>query len=356
MPVLTRQAYLSTLAVFLLLAALTLAVAPLVGAVALAPRTLLGMGGDGTGRSEALHILLAIRLPRVILAFLAGGALALTGAAFQALLRNPLATPYTLGVANGGALGAVVCLFLPQLAQRFQWEPVARAAEAFLRGWGPVGGMQIASLAASGAVAWIILGLASRPGRPVSMTGLLLAGVTIGLICSAMIMLVRYLSAPRLAVRMDRWLMGGLDVDGWRSVWATLPLLGAGVVLLLGQARKFDQLAYGEEMAAGRGVDVARLQRTAFFAGSLLTAAVVSVAGPIGFVGLIIPHAMRRMVGADHRLLMPVAFLAGGIFLTVCDTFARTAFAPVELPVGVITALLGGPFFLTLLLRRLERF
>jgi iron complex transport system permease protein len=146
-------------------------------------------------------------------------------------------------------------------------------------------------------------------------------------------------------------MMGGLDVASWSIILSVLPFMALGLGALLLMGRGYDQVSFGEEMARGRGVNVARLQLLSFLFGSLATASVVAVAGPIGFVGLIVPHSVRRLVGADHRLLLPCAFFAGGGFLVLCDTFARTIIAPTELPVGIITALLGGPFFLYLLIR-----
>jgi len=281
---------------------------------------------------SSTEILLNQRLPRIILASLAGGGLAVAGTVFQALLRNPLADPYTLGVASGGSLGAVIAFYVP-------WLNLC---------WGPFSTVQLCSFLGAAAVICIIYAMArSRSG--LSSIALLLVGVTIGFICAAAIMSVRYIASPGILVEMDRWLMGGLDVTGWQPVWTTLPLLIPSAVLLLAQARHYDQIAYGEELAAGRGCRVKRVQRISFFGGSLLTASVVASVGPIGFVGLIVPHALRRLIGPDHRLLLPTAFLGGGIFLVVSDTFARSI--ALQPPVGILTALLGGPFFLYLLLR-----
>ncbi|KPK62215.1 MAG: hypothetical protein AMK73_06540 [Planctomycetes bacterium SM23_32] len=288
--------------------------------------------------SDPLHanILLMERTPRVLLALVVGGGLALTGAVFQALLRNPLATPHTLGVSAGGALGAAaaIALSLPGLNV------------------GPFTPVQFYALLGALLNVGIIYALARR--RVYSPLKLLLAGVTLGLICSALIMFVRFVADPHKLVAVDRWLMGGLDVHGYRSLAAVLPLLLPALLVLLMQANAMNQLSLGEEMAAGRGVDVARAQREAFLAGSVLTAGVVSVAGPIGFVGLIVPHVLRGLFGPDHRLLLPLCFFGGGAFLAVADTVARSTFAPSELPVGVLTAMLGGPFFLVLLMTRMR--
>jgi len=300
-------------------------------------RGLLALAGRATGEADvtAAVILTQLRIPRVAMAFLAGGALAVAGAAFQALLRNPLATPHTLGVSSGGALGAVIAIALG-------WTHVRLGV------FGPV---QIFSLCGSlGAIGLIYL-LAQQRER-FSTFKLLLAGVTLGLICSAVIMFVRYMADPHKLVIMDRWLMGGLSVRGYKSLASVLPLFLPATVLLFCQANNLNQLAFGEELAVGRGINVRQVQVWSFIAGSVLTASVVSVAGPIGFVGLLIPHAFRFMLGPDHRVLLLASFFGGGAFLTVADTVARTAVAPTQLPVGVLTAMMGGPFFLILLVKR----
>ena len=288
-------------------------------------------------RPVDVDIFYYLRLPRILMAFMAGATLALVGAVFQALLRNPLATPYTLGVASGGAFGAVAALFLPI---HLPWI-------AF--GWGPFSHVQC--LAFGGAMLAVgLIWMLARGGGRVSTMELLLAGVTLGMIFSALILAIRYFTDPQHLVGMDRWMMGGLDVDGYRDVLAVLVFMAPAVAILLALGQGLDQISFGEQMALGRGVNVARLQKVGFLGGSLAVAAVVAATGPIGFIGLIVPHTMRRLVGPDHRLLLPCVFFAGGGFLVVCDTFARTIIAPTELPVGIVTALLGGPFFIYLLI------
>jgi iron complex transport system permease protein len=287
----------------------------------------------GGAPAQQANIVLMQRLPRVALGLLAGGALAVAGAVFQALLRNPLATPHTLGVSAGGALGAVAALSLGLPAPAV----------------GPFTPVQFYALLGALINVGIIYALA-RHREVFSPLKLLLAGVTLGLISSALIMFVRFISDPHRLVMVDRWLMGGLDVHGFRSVAAVLPLFLPAVALLLTQAPAMNQLSLGEELAAGRGVDVGGVQLEAFLAGSVLTAIIVSAAGPIGFVGLIIPHLLRGLFGPDHRTLLFLCFFGGGAFLAAADTVARTILAPSELPVGVLTAMLGGPFFLVLLI------
>lgn len=336
MHLLTPKRFLLNILGFGLFLLLVVATAPFIGAEKISLREALHhLRFDAAPlQSPDVDILVFQRVPRIALGVLSGGALALVGAVFQAVLRNPLATPYTLGVSGGGALGAVVAISFSVLSVS----------------WGPFSSVQIFALMGSLINIAIVYGLARSRGH-FNTSGLLLAGVTLGLISSAMILLVRYLSDPHQLVQLDRWMMGGVDVEGFRDLSALLPFLLPGCVLLLAHARDLDQLSFGEEMAAGRGVPIARLQRIAFFGGSLVTSAVVAVTGPIGFVGLIVPHTVRRLVGPDHRLLLPCVFLAGGGFLVLCDTVARTIVAPTELPVGILTSLMGGPFFLWLLVR-----
>ncbi|HXH07356.1 MAG TPA: iron ABC transporter permease [Vicinamibacterales bacterium] len=333
MPV-TRGRLLTTVVLFGAPALAVLAAAPLVGSVPIDLARAFDRSLPAPENVDA-QILFVARLPRVAAGALVGAALAAAGVVFQALLRNPLATPYTLGVSAGAALGAM-------LAIAGEWSFAAAGLPA----------VPLASLAgAFGAVA-IVYAL-SRARREGLSTGvLLLAGVTLNAFFSALILFVQYLADFAETFRALRWLLGDLDVASYGPLLAALPLMALAGAVFAWLARALNALSLGAEAAAARGVDVARAQRLAFFSGSLATGAAVSIAGPIGFVGIIVPHLVRRLVGADHRLVLPASALAGATMLVACDTIARTALAPVELPVGVITALLGGPFFLWLLIRR----
>ncbi|MBD3174375.1 MAG: iron chelate uptake ABC transporter family permease subunit [Armatimonadia bacterium] len=280
------------------------------------------------------QILIAQRLPRGLLGFLVGLGLGVAGAALQAILRNPLADPYVLGISTGSALGAVLAMTL-----------------GLSFGLGPFRAVEIFALIGAGLVMLLLYRLARRR-REFSMNALLLCGVTIALVGSSGILLMRYLAEPQLLVIMDRWMMGGLAIVGYDELAGLFPLLLPGVLLILWMSGALNQLSVGEELAMGRGVDVESTQRWVFAAASLVTAAVVAMAGPIGFVGLIVPHAVRGVVGPDHRLLVPASGLVAGAFLVFCDSLARTVLSPTELPVGVVTSLLGGPVFVYLLLRR----
>jgi iron complex transport system permease protein len=341
MRLLTRRRLLTNLALFALFAAAATTIAPLFGEARFNPLSVAMQWWRlpaGSELSPEVFILMQIRLPRIAMGLLTGAALAMTGAVFQALLRNPLATPYTLGIANGAAFGAVLGTFLPVLLPgvELRW-----GAFSAVQGFAFVG-----ALLAMGLIWWL-----ARAGGRVSTLELLLAGVTMGVIFHALILVVRYFAHPNLVVAMDHWMMGRLSTGSWRDVALTAGLLAPSLGALLLLARGLDQISFGEDLAAGRGVDVARLQKLAFLFGSLAVGAVVAMAGPIAFVGLIVPHSVRRLVGPDHRLLLPCTALAGAGFLVLCDALARSILSPNEMPVGVITALLGGPFFIYLLIR-----
>lgn len=289
------------------------------------------LNGDPT----AVAIFWQLRLPRVLLALLAGGGLALSGLGYQTLFRNSLAEPYTLGVASGAALGAV-------LALRFG----GGAANAV-----GISGVALASFAGALGATALVVGLALRRHGVATQT-LLLAGVAVSLSCSAIILFLQFLADSTQTFRMVRWMMGGLSVVGYREVLWLLPWTLGGSAVLLALRWDLNLLLTGEELAASRGVDLARLRLQVLLVTSLMVGSLVAVAGPIGFVGLIVPHIVRRWVGSDHLHLALACLLGGGAFLTLCDAAARIVMAPAELPVGVLTALLGGPFFLSLLVLR----
>lgn len=281
------------------------------------------------------QIFFVARLPRVLAGALIGATLASAGVVLQALLRNPLATPFTLGVSAGAALGAMLAI-------------------VFRLDVGTLGmsSVPIASFLGSLAAITIVYGLASSQRRGLSTNVLLLAGVTLNSFFSALILFVQYLSDFADTYRAVRWLMGDLDVGSYTPLIASMPLIVAAFAVFAMLPRALNLLTMGEDVAASRGVEVKRAQRWAFFSASLATGAAVSIGGPIGFIGIIVPHLVRLMVGADHRVVLPAAALFGAAFLVLCDLVARTVTAPIELPVGIITALIGGPFFLWLLVKK----
>jgi iron complex transport system permease protein len=312
----------------------TLLVAPLLGSTPISLRTALDRTVPFDDNVDA-QIFFVARLPRVLAAALVGGALASAGAVFQALFRNPLASPDTLGVSAGAALGAVLA--------------IALHLDFSIGG---VSSVPLASLAGAVGALGIVYSLATARRRGLSTTVLLLAGVTMTAFFSALIMFTQYLADFTDTFRMVRWLMGLLDVGGYAPLAASAPLLIAAFGLFATLPRALDLLSLGADAAAARGVDVTRAERTALISASLATGAAVSIAGPVGFVGIIVPHIVRRLVGSVHRLVLPGSALFGATFLILCDLIARTMFSPIEVPVGVVTAMIGGPFFLWLLLRR----
>ncbi len=279
------------------------------------------------------RIIFTIRLPRILFAFMVGAGLALVGAVFQALLRNDLATPYTLGVSSGGALGAVLA--------------IKTGLEIHFLGFSSV---VLFSIAGSMISLLIIYSVARGPYGMSEFT-LILAGVTISLTASAFILFIHYLADFTETYRMVRWLMGGLSISGWQVplllLLAIIPVAGYFIFRI----QAFNLLVMGRDLARSKGLDVKKLQTYSFFLSSILIGVIVSLAGPIGFVGLIVPHILRLIFGPDHRWLFPLSIIFGGAFLIWCDTLARLLIYPAEIPVGIITALSGGPFFIYLLLR-----
>ena len=292
----------------------------------------------GRGASDlAGPVVLQLRLPRVLLAALAGGGLAVAGVGFQALTRNPLADPAILGVASGAALGAA-------LAQ------VAGLGGSLLATLG------LSTLAFLGAlVAAVAVYLIASVGGRLPIQTLLLAGVVVGLFCSAATTLVISLVDFAQLGGIVHWLMGSLGTLGYRAVGVTALGCLAGAAAIYSQARALNVLALGEEPAVQLGVEAERVKRLVFVAASLLTGGVVAHTGPIGFGGLIVPHAARLALGSDNRVLIPAAAGAGAAFLVLADTLARLVVRPAELPVGVVTAFCGAPLFIYLLRTRFRR-
>jgi iron complex transport system permease protein len=281
------------------------------------------------------QIFFVARLPRVLAGALVGSTLAAAGVVLQALLRNPLATPFTLGVSASAALGAM-------LAIAFNLDLSVFGATA----------VAVASFAGSLVGTAVVYLLATRVDKVLSTNVLLLAGVTLNTFFSALITFVQYLVDFADWYRTARWLLGNLDVSSFTPILTSVPLVGVSFAMFAVLPRALNLLTLGEDIAAARGVDVARAQRVAFLSASVATGAAISLAGPIGFIGVVVPHLVRLLVGSDHRVVLPASILFGAAFLVICDLIARTAMAPLELPVGIVTAMIGGPFFLWLLLRR----
>jgi len=278
-------------------------------------------------------ILVQLRISRTLLALFAGGALSLGGSLFQAMLRDALATPYTLGVSTGSALGAVAVL---------------------AAGWQSLLGMPaiwIGSLAGASVVLFLVIG-SSAEKRQLSAFSLLLTGIAVNSVCSALIVLLHSLAGVSRSFSISRWLIGSVDSTSYPPLLAFMAVVSALACSVISQAKSWNLLAVGEQWAATRGVKVSRLMLTGYLCGSILTAATIALTGPIGFIGLIIPHLVRSRVTSDHRVLMPCAFLLGGALLASCDSLGRVLLAPAEIPAGAIMAVLGGPYLVWLVRHR----
>jgi iron complex transport system permease protein len=289
------------------------------------------LGLKGTESETERTIILSLRLPRAILAGFVGAGLSVSGVTFQALLRNPLADPYILGVSSGAAVGAILAILL---------------------GLGTFSlGLPLASFLGAFLTILVVFYFGKQDGK-IHPNTLLLAGVIIGSFLSALIMFFISVSQKEELHTIIFWLMGDFSFSNARAILIIFPYILLGGLLLYLRSRHLNLILSGEESAIQLGVNVEKLKLVSYLSASLITAASVSVCGLIGFVGLIIPHSVRLIFGPDHRLLIPASALIGASFLIASDTFARTLLAPTELPVGVITAAFGGPFFIYLLRTR----
>jgi iron complex transport system permease protein len=329
-----RQRVALSVAGFGSLAVLAIVLAPLLGSTAISLRRAFDWAQPFDGNVDA-QIFFVARLPRTLAGALVGAALATAGVIFQGLLRNPLATPFTLGVSSGAALGAM-------LAITFDWTV----------GFAGVSAVPVAAFVGAGVAVAIVYGLASARHRGLSTDVLLLAGVTLNSFFSALILCVQYFADFADSFRTFRWLMGDLDVSSYQPLLSALPLVLVAFGAFAWLAKPLNLLSMGVDSAETRGLQVVQAQRRAFLSASLATGAAVSVGGPIGFIGIIVPHLVRLLVGSDHRVVLPASALFGAAFLVGCDVLARTLISPIEIPVGVITALIGGPFFLWLLVKK----
>jgi iron complex transport system permease protein len=277
-------------------------------------------------------ILLRLRLSRTLLGLMSGGALALAGSLFQSMLRDALATPYTLGVSTGASLGAVVAIALG-------WHTVAG-----------IGGVWAGAFLGAASVLFVVMGAARRE-RQLSVSGLLLAGIAINSVCGALILLVHGLTGMSQSFAISRWLIGSLDAVEFSTLGIYVAIVLALSVAVVRRAREWNLLSVGESWAATRGAAVSRSLFGGYAAGSVLGAATVALTGPIGFVGLVVPHLLRARIGGDVRIVMPCAFLCGGVLLASCDALGRVVLAPAEVPAGAITAFIGGPHLVWLVRR-----
>lgn len=289
---------------------------------------------------DSMHtnIVMNIRLPRVLLAGLVGASLAMAGGAFQGLLRNPLADPYTLGVSSGASVGAVCVLFF-QISLPF--------AGIFT--------LPLVSIIAAFITIFLVLIFAKSIEPSLKVETIILTGIIFSSFLGALLSLMIALSGEELR-QIIGWLLGSVSMRGWSYIRIILPFFMIGGLILIFNARELNAMSFGEERAKHLGVNVERRKLLVLAAGSLLTGAAVAVSGTIGFVGLVIPHLVRMIWGPDHKQLLPLSVLIGAGFLILADLTARTIIQPAELPIGVITALIGAPAFaLILVRRRMER-
>ncbi len=283
-----------------------------------------------------IFIVLSIRLPRILLAAIVGSVLAVVGSSYQAIFKNPMADPYVMGVSSGAAFGATIGILLKLNA-------------------GIIGFGATSILAFGGALitTFIVYNLA-RIGSKISTTSILLAGIVMSSILSSGISIMMIFNHDELA-RIVNWTMGSFNGASWEQIGIIIIPVAIGLIFLISLSREMNAIVMGEEAAQNIGVNVERVKKIILVTASLLSACVVSVSGIIGFVGIIVPHLFRLIFGADHRVILPVSAIGGGIFLLVSDTLARTIVPGVEIPVGVITSLFGGPFFLYLLKKSKSR-
>ncbi len=306
--------------------ALAVLSAMLIAAIAIGISLVVG----AAGWSRDPNIVIDLRLPRALLAGLAGGGLAVSGATFQAMLRNPLAEPYILGVSGGAALGAVTLTVFTR--------------NAFL--------LPFAALLGALLAIAVVFAIAARATQRFDPRVLLLAGVIVGSFFQAIILLLLTFADVESFRSAIFWMMGSVASANWKSVITLLVVVIPACLILYGLSRPLNLLVSGEETALYLGVNVPTVMRAAYFVASLLVAVSVATCGSIGFVGLVVPHAVRMLWGSDHRIVIPASFMVGAAFLILADTTARSIVAPAELPVGVITALVGVPVFVLLLMRR----
>ncbi|MDO4800059.1 MAG: iron ABC transporter permease [Bacillota bacterium] len=321
------------------------------------PASELSGGGESFFIKDShIFIVRHVRVPRILVAIAVGGLLSLIGAVFQAIFRNPMADPFVMGVSSGAAFGATIGIVFGMRLFAWLGGMFAGIGMTFAGGTGNLIGMSLVSiLAFLGAIGsiFIVYTLASHRGR-VSPTAILLAGIVLSAVLSAFISLMMILNEED-AVRIVRWTMGSFNGANWDQVFLiALPLLiGGGYLITL--SRELNAMSLSENEARGMGVDVERVKRNSLLLSSFLAAVTVSVSGIIGFVGLIVPHFFRMLVGSNHRILLPVSFLGGALFLLACDTIARSFVFGMEIPVGIVTSVVGGPFFMVLLQRYKRR-
>jgi iron complex transport system permease protein len=321
----------TSLALFVLVAVVLACSA--IGTERISFRSVLDGPGERATSNPDYEIFVEFRLPRILLACLVGAALACSGAVFQALLRNPLADPYILGISSGAGLGAMIAV-----VAGFNWTLWGRSPIAVFAFIGALG------------TVWLVWFIGQLTGK-FHVTGLLLAGVVVNAFFSAVIMFVTSIAQADKVYATIFWLMGNMTEGDFLTLWVAAGCVLGGMLALFFIAPQLNVLSLGADDAMSMGVNVKRTRMIAFGVAAAITAIAVSLSGLIGFVGLVVPHAVRLVFGPDHRQLLPMSGIVGAIFLVVADTLARVIIAPAQLPVGVVTAIVGGPFFLVLLVK-----
>lgn len=330
--VLSPRILLVRIVVAALLLGLIMAASALVGTERVSFKAALAPAGAATPNPD-FEILVHVRVPRIILAAIVGTALASAGVTFQAILRNPLADPYILGISSGAGLGAMLAVISGVNWTLWGRSPIA--AFAFIGALGTV---------------WLVWMIGRVTGK-FHVTGLLLAGVVVNACFSAVIMFLTSIAKSQEVHATVFWLMGNMAEEDFFVLWAGAGAVAAGLIALYFISPQLNVISFGVADAQSMGIAVKKTQLVAFAVAAFITAVAVSLSGLIGFVGLIVPHAVRLLLGPDHRQLLPLSGLVGAMFLVLADTTARVVIAPAQLPVGVITAMVGGPFFLILLVR-----
>lgn len=334
---LTLRRLVLVLALCLAVTALVAVLAPLIGVVvARGGWRFELLGPSALDAASPDHAILWIRVPRVLAALIVGAALAGAGCALQALLRNPLAEPFTLGISSGASLAAVLAIRLG-------------IESAF--GTAGIGGAALVGAVGTLLVVWRL----ARIGKHLPPATLVLAGITMSMFCSSVSVLIQHTSDFTEVLHMLHWMIGGMDTVRLTTVGRAALPIGVGLVVLVAYARELNALAAGPDVAASLGVSVGRTQTVIFATASLLVGAAIAVVGPIGFIGLVVPHALRALLGPDHRLLLPASMFGGAVVLAVCDTLARTVVPLHYLPTGAVTAVLGVPCFVVILVSQKQR-
>jgi iron complex transport system permease protein len=331
--IITARALLTKIVIALVILAAVMAACSMTGTKTLSPGRIISGPGAAAGENIDYEIFFGVRLPRVILAAIVGAALAAAGATLQAILRNPLADPYILGISSGAGLGAIIAILLGIT-------------------WSLWGGSPIAAFAFGGALGtvWLVWAIGYFAARS-QITSLLLAGVVINAFFSAVIMFLTSIARSDELHATIFWLMGNISETDLTVLSVHAALILAGLVGLFAICAPLNVLSFGEEQAQNIGINPSKVKIIGFSISAVITALAVSLSGLVGFVGLIVPHGVRLVLGPDHRQLLPLSAIIGAIFLIIADTIARTVVAPAQLPVGVVTAIAGGPFFLILLAR-----